>query len=372
MALTRTRKAVLGLLVAALVLGVAEGVARALYGAPNPPMVAFTPSQEMLVTVRDGLVHRTLQGPVVLEPFPVHKGAKPRVIWLGGSSVHEAFGTDRDEASGQLARMLPAVESINLGAPGVETSHILDLMPQVLDFEPDALVLYVGHNDRGNRVFEAWSDSERRTMAVRGLLRWSKLFESLDLAMHRRTRATEIHVDVNAVREAFEARLSQIVDMARARGVEVLLVTPTSTAWAPSVRWQCPEVMMGRLQLGDPTHLKAMRRLEGLDLEGDCRDLAWARAVVERDLETLDELRDTDPLPMRADRATVEVVRRVAAEHDARLVDANAAFRKVGGGLEPHGFYLDNLHLRPTGHARIAQLVKPVLEEALGLGPVEP
>ncbi len=43
---------------------------------------------------------------------------------------------------------------------------------------------------------------------------------------------------------------------------------------------------MDRLHLGDPTHLKGLRRLDGLDLDGDCRDLAWGDwSKVETDLQ---------------------------------------------------------------------------------------
>jgi len=368
-ALTRGRKAFLGLLVAAVLLGVAEGVTRGLLGPPTPPMVAFEPDPDHLLLIEGDRVYRTLQGPVELEPFSVEKLARPRVIWLGGSSVHEAFGTDDHEASGQLRRRLP-VESLNLGAPAVESDDLVPLVPLVLELEPDALVIYVGHNDRGNRVFENWSDQERRTMAVRGLLRYSKLFETLDLRLRRPGPPSSVEVDVEAVHERFEENLSGIVDRARAQGVIVLLITPASTAWAPSVRWQCPEIMAERLGRADPIHMKAPSRfLQGKDLDGDCRDLEWARAVVERDIETLERLRDTDPLPMRADQRTVETVRRIAREHDALLVDLNAALREEGGGLEPHELFKDNLHFTPEGHSRVARLVAPVLREALELGP---
>ena len=369
MALTRGRKGLLGLLVSAVLLGLAEGVVRGVLGPPTPPMIAFEPDHEDLLRIEGDRVYRSLQGPVELEPFPVKKRAQPRVIWLGGSSVHEAFGSDDHEASGQLRRRL-SVESLNLGAPAVETDDLVPLVPQLLELEPDALVIYVGHNDRGNRVFEHWSDQERRTMAVRGLLRYSKLFETLDSRFRRPSPPRSVEVDVEAVHERFEKNLSGIVDLARAKSVLVLLVTPASTAWAPSVRWACPETMRERLPVADPVHMKTPERvLQGLDLEGDCRDLEWARAVVDRDIETLDRLRDTDPLPMRADQRTVETVRRIAREHDALLVDLNAALREEGGGLEPHELFKDNLHFTPEGHSRVARLVAPVLREALDLGP---
>jgi len=86
--------------------------------------------------------------------FPVEKPARTyRVFVLGESS---AYGTPLDDNATwaqQLGALLGAgqrerrIEVVNLGIRAVTTSVYLDVLPELLGYRPDLVVLYAGHNE---------------------------------------------------------------------------------------------------------------------------------------------------------------------------------------------------------------------------------
>ncbi len=366
------RKLALGLATAMGMLVLLELGVRLVAGPPHPPMVASIPDDSEFL-VRDMNVVRAAYQEPELPPFSATAGDRPRVLWLGGSSVHGAWGMAPERQAASVLMGLLDVESINLGSPGIDSTHLVELLPQALTVEPDAIVLYTGHNDFGNAVFTgAWSERAQLTIALASWARHSRVFELLSLHLSRPAAVRRVGSNDpvfrlddharDAIREGLEQRLVWLARSAREAGVPLILVTPVSNAWAPSVAWSCPEQIAA---LGEAARPKDPRTLPPQALEGDCRDLEWARAVAAGDRDTLDRLRDEDPLPTRADRATVDMIRRVADEEELLLIDANQSFRERGQGLEPKAWFTDNLHLNGRGHKALAELVAPPLEDLL-------
>jgi len=81
--------------------------------------------------------------------------------------------------------------------------------------------------------------------------------------------------------------------------------------------------------------------------------IAWRRSL------------QLDALPMRAPLEADDVIRRVAAEQGATLLDLERAF----GAMPPGAWFSDSLHLRPEGHEAVAAALEPVIREQLGLPP---
>jgi len=368
------RKIALGLVVTLLFFAVAELLARAFLGPPHPPMVASIPSDGTFLQLHGDMVHAPYQEPE-LPPFPLEPGERPRVVWLGGSSVHGAWGVDTNrEAAAQVMGVLP-IESLNLGSPGLDTTHLVQLLPEALALQPAAIVLYTGHNDFGNHVFTGAFDERTQVgIALASWARNSRLYELLAVYLGRQNairpaEAASEFYELGPKEKAFvrgnlEQRLRWLARAAQEAEVPLILLTPVSNPWSPSLLWECPE-KAAAIDLGETARPNDPRRIPREQLEGDCRDLVWARAVSDRDHETLDWLRDTDPLPTRADGATVEMIRRVAEEEGLLLVDINASFRERGGGLEPEAWFIDNLHPSPRGQRAISRHVAPTLETLL-------
>ena len=83
----------------------------------------------------------------------------------------------------------------------------------------------------------------------------------------------------------------------------------------------------------------------------------------------LDTLRDNDPLPVRTDRNLNNIIRTVAADTDATLIDVDKLAREAGGGLEPVAWFLDHNHLTVEGHDALARMVAEAVAPLVGLAP---
>ena len=398
--MSRLRKLLMGLLVSSLCLLAMEGAARVLTGPPTPPFVATIPapgeSGQWLKRGQDGRIEATYQNRFVIPPFPAEPGDGPRVIWVGGSSVRGGRGDSKPEREmpGLTAARVEGVEMLNLGAPGLDTRHLWAMAPELLALQPDVLVIYTGHNDLGNVLFEGSvpTASAARAMRVRAILRRARLFELMErgeetvsglrVGEENGANARERLGDMEPVqREAmlgdFERRLRWLVRAARQQGVQVVLVTVISDARSPSAQWSCPE-LMEQVGLGaKPGRASGPRVDEQLLADSDCRDARWyvAHNTLKNGLprehpeavETLLELRDTDPWATRAGRPSNEIIRSVAREEGAVLVDMAAVAQERGQGLEPVRWFTDPIHLSPGGHRAIADQVTPVLAQLLDL-----
>ena len=380
-----------GLGVAALSLVLAEFVLRAVFGAPRLELAATLPdgSVELIRRTAAG-VEATYQD-VRKQPAvgPKNSSGKPRVVWMGGSSVHGGTRdiTRAEEAPGRLGALL-GVESLNFGGIGMDTVSIGAVLGDVLTIEPDALVLYTGHNELGNAVFTGrYADTRTaRVATLRAALGSSRLFQSLERLIRGRETLTlpsegnEQKFTVTSDRREeiywrYEERLRHIVGAAEDRGVPVILSTLMSNGVAPSMEFECPEAMR---RAGFPSFRPEALPVGEL-LEADlvaaeamspgCRDLRWLRARRAGDKAELDRLRDEDPLPVRADRRLNAIIRTVASDTGATLVDVDELAREAGNGLEPSAWFLDPMHLTTDGHDALARMVAQGVSEVLNKTP---
>lgn len=357
-------------------------------GTPTPELAAALPdgSQELIRRTDAGIEanYQTVRKQPAVGPK--RPGSEPRMIWLGGSTVH---GGSRDitrleEAAGRAGELL-TMESLNFGGIGMDTVSIGVILDDVLSIKPDVLVLYTGHNEFGNAVFTGrYGDSSAVHMALlRALLRKSRLFQSLEmrlrgpetLTLPNETNEKQYTVDADTRSEIywrFEERLRHIIAKASGQGVSVVVATLMSNAVAPSMEFSCPEAMR---RAGFPAlrpEALPVANLSEADIAAaeamspGCRDLQWLRARREGDRSTLDTLRDEDPLPARADRPLNNIIRKVAKETGASLVDVDSLARQVGGGLAPSAWFLDSNHLTIEGHDALARMIGQTVGPLVG------
>jgi lysophospholipase L1-like esterase len=265
------------------------------------------------------------------------------------------------------------------------------MLPEVLSLRPNAIVLYSGHNDRGNTIFRALAN-HRGTWDLRvlGVLSQVRLFQLLQMGLRGGDDAAgalpaEIQLtasDAEVVRSRYESNLRNLVRTARRAGVAVVLVTPVSNPLGHPFAYQCPEELQtlgldashGNHGALDLASLELTALAAAQQRAPACRELTVFQArmnIVAGDkapaLEVLESLRDNTRTPVQADRRTVETIRRVASTEGASLADVALEFRRAGGGIEPPGWFWDPVHLTGEGHRALAAVVGPVLEQALGL-----
>ncbi len=381
-------------LLGCLAIGLGEGLARALTDDPRPALVAHIPKTENWLVQNGQQVQTTYQGEFELHGFaPYPPGTRPRVVWLGGSSIRG--GTLPDLEAPSVIERANRSENLNLAAPGLDSRHFLQMLPEVLSLRPQVIVVYTGHNDRGNAVFGKMASGPGGGVLLRLVVLFSRsrLFQlaqqgllSLDglvpTSGNSHSDWSLSAQDVEVIRGQFESNLRELVRRTRAAGVEVVLVTPVSNPLAHPFAYECPEAIR---ELGLPTHHESHGAfdLRGVDpaalqaqrsLQPNCRELLMFQARFDitsgnpnAALEQLEALRDGNPRPVSVDRKTLETIRAIARTEGAHLADAAKAFRQVGGGVEPPGWFWDPNHMLKDGHIALAAVVAPVLEKAAGI-----
>ena len=368
-------------------------MARLGWGEPIPELVAQLPDgsaqffERTETTIKPvyQMIHQ--EGHINIEPSPT----VPRVIWLGGSSIRggNPHQPKEEEVAHQVGAML-GIETVNLAAPGMDSGLIGGVLPQAIELDPDAVVIYTGHNDIGNSVYTNRYNDARiiwtaRLRMVLGKLRMFQLLEATlrgrevvrfpTPEQHNRFRMT--YTKRKAIRQRFKERLTTTIRTLREHDIPVVVATVISNPIAPSLEWTCPDALA---QLDLPHHRAEAFDVRMLSAEaveaqlketGKCHDLLWLKARLNDDreaaMETLEQLRDDDSLPVRADRKTIEVIRETALSEDAQLVDIASIARSVGQGIEPPEWFNDPVHFSPPGQQAVAAMFAPVLAQSLGL-----
>ncbi|MEM9556206.1 MAG: tetratricopeptide repeat protein [Acidobacteriota bacterium] len=318
------------------------------------------------------------------------------------------------------------VEVINAALPGINSHVALDIAREAMRLEPQVLVVYLGNNEvvgpygpgsvaavgAGAAVARLPPPRWRlRThMALRSL-RWAQLVSRLSLGSAAPDAAAvgtdwagagTGRVDVEALRRLevpvddprlervaahSEENLRRIVRLGRRGGATVVLSTVGSNLrdFAPFASRRASLGTADRAAFDD-----AYRRGLNARQAGDCAaaESAFAAAAALDDgfadlwfhrgrcalvnghhdeaRDMLTRARDLDVQRYRPDARLDAVVRRVAADEGAVLVDAAAVLVGADGIGDAADFY-DHVHLTFGGMLRLADALLPAVAEALEL-----
>lgn len=356
--------------------------------------------------------------------FPVKKAPKTfRVFCLGGSASAGWPHPPEEIYTRYLQRALKeaypqrTIEVLNVSAHAYAAYRVRLIFQEVIEFEPDLIVIYSGNNEfLEKRVYAeepAWwepissalnrlhlvrrikgSSLGRRLWPENTLLaderqhvayeQWSKI-EQLALELRQNPRQYQ------QVKNHYTFSIQSMVETARDREVPVILVSvPVNLRqWHPNVSHQ---------PLQGP-ELQAWERLyrsgEGLLLQGDASGaarrlqeaaglapfhaethFALGRALersgaYEAALLSYSRARDLDYNPFRAPTDLNDILRHIAGRYDnVSLADAEQAFLAASAPLAP-GFdlFLDYVHPTKRGNLLIA---KTVYDEIVARGLLGP
>lgn len=305
------------------------------------------------------------------------KGARPRVIVYGGSTVRNPFSTPDGDFPTVLAALMPSIEVINFGIPGTDTAAALKLVSESAVLQPDLLVIHTGHNDYNSAVFQgrikavalwrlpleqalskswirAWLTPRREVRRANGP---SNLFAVTDgVVLGERTR-----VDTR-----FEAELTDLLEVAP---TPVLLTTLFRNFDAPpqgvdARGWPGCAAVIERI----PNQRISAREMQpkAQDVERACGEnafTAWVTAHLGR-ASALDDWHrslDMDAAPLRAPYSADVILRRVAKRTGTPLVDLAA----VKGGMQPGEWFFDPLHTTAAGAREMARALQPEVARIL-------
>ena len=365
-----------------VVLGGAELALRATgFGHAREPLFIPTPQQPAYLQANPRVVTRFFSDPsqapsVSIETafFAARKPAGSFRVFVQGESTAAGFPYGLGAAlAGALDRRLEQafpdreIEVISTALAAVNSYALLDFADEIIAQQPDAVVIYVGHNEFlgilgvGSTMRLAATPAVTRAFLV---ARDWRLFQLMGrLLAHGAARpppgtpagddslmarvAGERSITLKSPTyargvEQFEHNLGRLLARYRAAGVPVFIGTLVSNE-----RDQMPlAVLAGAASEAAGaarTTYEAAQDAEAAGNHAAARDgYAWAR--------------DLDPLRFRAPADFNEVIRRLAAAQGATVVDVQAAF----AAASPHGLVGDKLlleHVHPNlaGYALLGE-----------------
>jgi hypothetical protein len=380
--LSTSRKLAFSAVAFAGFLGVAEGAAR-LFEAWHPTRIVeygrgFDAASRVFEPASDDPGKRvTSPGMEAFFPRQSFAARKPpgtlRIVVLGGSSIcrlepqFEQIEADLKAALGDRA---PNVEALNLGGLSYGSGRLVGVALEMLQYEPDVVVLYETNNEFTELEQLHLASSEQRSFE--SAMSWSAVVRIVrDAAWNRRLREVRDDLARQSARtgaapapfsvkglftyevtpaqaqermRAFRDNCAFIVNACRAKGVRVVLGAAPSNLVRPFLR--SPQPQWSEYQ--EVSALFAAGRFA----EADSR----ARSIL------------AEPF-CRHQSSDVEntTVRELAREMNVALADVEAAVR----AREPHHMpgetlFVDHCHLNDEGNVVLRQTLEAAVLEALG------
>jgi lysophospholipase L1-like esterase len=279
---------------------------------------------------------------------------RDRVVVIGGSAVHSGSGiSQRLEFPARLGQWL-GVETLNLGAPALDTHDLVALMGELAQVDYSVLVVYAGHNDFGNTYFQNRYGDMAGGLAARFrafLDRFQLFAQTRRVLGNVQGNPDEVFRPLDLTRmwatlRFYEANLRRIAWLADQQGVDLVMVVPTSSLTHSPVETGCTV---------EPCAATYWQK-----------GLILARTDPDQALDLLSEARDMDSIPLRTPSAAQDAVRRVAADVGARLVDPSRELpRDFELDIPSRSYFKDIVHLNAAGHQAMAELIGPTVAEIL-------
>lgn len=313
--------------------------------------------------------------------FPEHKGEGTVRIFVLGESSAAGFPYGRWASPAallqqRLQRMYPdrRIEVVNTAMAAVTSYVLLDFADEIIEHEPDAVVIYTGHNEYlgiggvGSSLASARSPALARTIAGLRRLHLYRSIERLlasvgggdELPRHdgtlmaRVAAERSIPLDSPLYRrglEQFRGNLERLLRKYREAGVEVFIGTLASNE-----RDQPPFASVSPDEV-EASAIARYRDAQRLDAAGD---FAAAR------IEYL-AAKDRDELRFRAPESFNELIRELSTASDSRLVDVQRALASASrDGIIGADLMLEHVHPNAEGYFRLASAYVPAMTGWLG------
>ncbi len=351
---------ILAVLLPLVLLVVVEGVIR-LFG--TEPFFISEQGEPEHQTVNPAYASRYFRGftpQVAYNPFLNEKpDSILRVVTLGGSSTagypYPFYFGFPERIAARLRSIEPTrqVEMINLGMTAISSHVVRDMVPHVIQINPDIVLIYAGHNE----YYGAYgAGTPNRSRILTRILFWFKRsvlfrrFEQIIVPPNQsnRTMMARSTTDVSITRdgqiydagiENYERNLAAILRSLNQAGVQSYIGTLVSN-------------LRGQPPLGvNLTAREAWERGRKNWLDGDTTAA----------MEAFIEAKEYDPIRFRAPEAMNQVIRRLSRAHGAILVDIESFFMsQVTDSL-----FTDHLHPTTFGYDLIAKAFIHAMEESL-------
>jgi len=333
------------------------------------------------------------------QEFPARKGHEvTRVFCLGGSTTYGRPYNDTTSFCGWLREFLTAAdpdrqwEVINAGGISYASYRIVRLMEELREYEPDAFIVYTGHNEfLEQRTYGRLLSTPEFLRDMGSLASNLRLYSLLSDIVYPAPDVLDTEIDAvldnsigpeayhrdDATRAAvlahFRMSLERMVQIGRESGAEVIFVTPSSNIRDFSPFKSEPDsgldaasvAVVDRLKSSIVDHVqnREYEQAKALADQALAMDPKDAGVLFQRGraLLGLGELaeargafvaaRDEDVAPLRALSSIARTVADVASENSAGLVDFEAMMEEVASdGIPGNEEFLDHVHPSIEAH----------------------
>ncbi|MBI5441068.1 MAG: tetratricopeptide repeat protein [Deltaproteobacteria bacterium] len=390
--------------------------------AGNVPLFVPSPDGTQLVTAPNKL------GLFNPQSFPrVKAPGTYRIFCMGESTTYGHPYTDPTSFAGWMRELLPVADAgkrwevINTGGISYASSRVAHLMEELVRYQPDLFVIYVGQNEfleeRTYGKLRKVPTPVRKTVAVlSGTRTWAGMTAALkglgihpesgkqrhqlagevDAVLERSAgleRYTRDDVLRENVLEHYRISLQRMVEIARSGGAQVIFVTPATnlkdctpfksehTAGLDPAARQRSEAMLAaaREAMARKDWAGALQSLdEAVKLDPRHAELLYRRGQALFALGRYDEAesvlrqaRDEDVCPLRALTPIPRIVAEVAREEGAGLVDYVELLRarmrnERGHPILGQEYFLDHVHPSIEGYRILAvALIQKMAEQGV-------
>ena len=363
--ITVRKKIVFSLLAGSLFFILAEAVTRLAGFEYIPFRDDFEITPEYRLFERKGKVYSTAPsklGSFVPQEFPADKSSDEyRIALLGGSSIN--YLGDIGHLKAGLAEKYPGKKFtlINVGGIGYGTTRLLLHLQEVIQYRPDLVILYSGHNEftedyiRGRYYnygfFEKWHDRLVVSSRFYALFAYAghKLAEKkIEMAREKRhpfftpefAFGWEEEFDRDEIYREYRRNIVEITGRAREAGIDIVICTVSYNRMEATYNVQKTDYNKGQGPYQEGDYTKALYYFEkGIDQE---------------------------PHPLRATETSNGIVKEVAARYAIPLVDVDGIIKRdyAVNGIPGPDLFDDHCHLNKKGNLILQQ----ILLEAIGQG----
>lgn len=334
-----------------------------------------------------------------IAPNAFLKEKKPntfRVFVFGGSSAegfpYNFYNSFSDQLEQQLLLNTQGlnIEIINLGMTAVNSFVIRDLSPRILAYEPDAVIIYAGHNEYYGSFGAAttqfgftdsirlkhtilWLKNLRVYQVLEQLLSWESETNGMtgvpnqdDGIGEQRTMMAKVIQDSNiplggdvynlGIRQ-FEVNINDALTTFKKQEIPIYLGTIAS-----NLKDQKPLT-------DDSLAMSVFEEAQMFYKSGD-----FTRAFQE-----FERAKELDGIRFRAPSIINELLRTFSESEGIELVETQEVLRQASNsGLEDSTLFIDHLHPNDRGHKLMAALffdalrTHPTIERALQPNPIQP
>ena len=285
-----------------------------------------------------------------------------RIFVMGGSSTqgfpYNFYGSFSSQLEERLLMETQGlnIEVINLGMTAVNSYVIWDLSRKLMDYEPDAIMIYAGHNEYygsfgvGSTQFAMGKSVGVKRLILR-LKHW-RLYQFLEslvepdqkISPENRTMMAKVvrDAEISIGDEVFEAgikqfqdNISEVLSLFQKESVPVFIGTVAS-----NLKDQSP--------LGDNE--------EAINIYQEGEEL-YNKGKVSQAAEAYLQAKELDGLRFRAPERINEVILKQATAYGAHTVYVNEVVARESESTIPDSsFFVDHLHPDWEGHQVIADL----------------